>query len=250
MATIAYKIRNAEGQPVGVVHIPHYEKWGSGNMFRRPPYAMTQNEKALQRTVTVDSRGAHLIAAVHIANPGSKFYQWRQRVQITNQDGTLVDIADYVLPGGKLNQGATPQRANWGLDRQSERHEWYWSPEAREQAVYKNRVYWSTRGVSIDAKTAERFSLFEDNPNQPTQLIASSGPLGVAATIKKHPVTGVPLAKEINKQVRLKFATALLETNEALQPNGGHTVLRFTWGFYMDYDASATLYPLRRDDEN
>jgi len=58
------------------------------------------------------------------------------------------------------------------------------------------------------------------------------------------------MAKEVNKQVRLKFATALIETDSDLQPNGGRSLLRFTWGFYMNYDGSHTLYPLRRDDES
>lgn len=249
MSLVEFKLRDRGGQSIGIVHVPHYEKWGSGNMFKRPPYAMSQNERDLQRTVTVDSRGAHLIAAVHVPNPGGKFYQWRQRVQITNHEGALVDVADYILPGGKANPAALPAKMNWAFDRQVDQHEWYWSPKNREQAVEKNRMYWSTRGISIDAKTAQHFSLFEDNPNQPTQLLANVGPFGTFGQIQKHPVTGIPLARELNKQVRVKFATALVETTSDKQPNGGQLILRFTWGFYMDYDSSATLYPLRRDDD-
>lgn len=246
---IEFKIRDASGQALGVVRVPHYEKWGSGNMFKRPPYAMTQNEKDMNRTVTVDSRGAHLIVAVHIPQPGNRFYEWRQRVQITNQDGALVDVGDYLLPGGQPNPKAGPAKFNWALDRQSDQHEWYWTPKSREQAVYKNQVYWDTQGVRIDAATAKHFSLFEDNPNQPTHLLASFGPFGTFGEIKKHPVTGQPLARELNKQVRLKFATALVQTDSSIQPNGGHVVLRFTWSFYMNADGSSTLYPLRRDDD-
>jgi hypothetical protein len=91
----------------GVVHIPHYEKWGSGHMFKAPPYAMNQNQQQMKLTVTVDSRGAHILAAVNIFSPGSSYYQWRQTVQITNQDGVLVDIGNYLLPGGKLNPQAS-----------------------------------------------------------------------------------------------------------------------------------------------
>jgi len=79
-------------------------------------------------------------------------------------------------------------------------------------------------------------------------LLAKCGPFGVLPEIQKHPVSGVPLARELNKQLRIKFATALVETDDKLQATGGHPVLRFTWGFYMDYDGASTLYPLRRDD--
>lgn len=248
MTVTVYKVRDTAGQNIGIVHIPHYEKWGSGNMFKSPPYAMTQDQKKMNLTVTVDSRGAHLLAAVNIFNPGSKYYQWRQTVQVTNQDGVLVDLADYLLPGGKLNHSASARVMNWVLDRQETKHDWYWSSTARAQAVYKNKVYWHTQGVPLASTAADQFCLFEDNPNQPTHLLAKCGPFGILPEIQKHPVTGVPMAREINKQVRLKFATSLVETNNAKQINGGDVLLRFTWGFYMDYDGASTLYPLRLDN--
>jgi hypothetical protein len=247
MTVTIYKVHNAVGKEIGVIHIPHYEKWGSGNIFKTAPYAMTQNQKRMNLTVTVDSRGAHLLAAVNIFSPGSNYYQWRQTVQITNQDGTLVDVADYLLPGGKFNHAASKRLHNWDLDQQATNHDWYWSTSSRAQAVYKNRVYWHTQGVPIDPKVADHFCLFEDNPNQPTHLLAKCGPFGILPEIQKHPVTGIPMAREINKQVRLKFATSLVETQSANQINGGDVLSRFVWGFFMDYDGTSTLYPLRRD---
>jgi hypothetical protein len=123
MALTEFKIESASRGEIGVVHVSHYRKWGSGNMFERPPYSMTQNESDLNRTVTVDSRGAHLIAAVHVPDPAGKYYQWRQRLQITNQDGVLVDVGDYLLPGGKPKPKASPRRFDWDFDRQDERQE-------------------------------------------------------------------------------------------------------------------------------
>lgn len=154
------------GEQIGVVHVPLYEKWGAGIIFARPPYAMSQDEVALKKTITTDSRGAHLIAAVNIAK-GTKFYAWRQRVQITNQDNVLVDIADYDKNGdGKLDPTVRPNTWNWALDRQSETdHEWYCSKKNRAQAVYRNEVYWDSLGQKLEHARAERFMLFEDNPN-------------------------------------------------------------------------------------
>lgn len=60
----------------------------------------------------------------------------------------------------------------------------------------------------------------------------------------------MPYAKEVNKQVRIKFATALIELDSPNQPNGGRSVLRLTWGFCMNYDGTNMLYPLRRDDKH
>jgi len=135
MALVEYKVRRSSGQQIGVVHIPLYERWGSGNMFKRPPFAMTQDEAVVKRTVSVDSRGAHVIAAAHITSPGSKYYQWRQRVHVSNQNGALVDLANYLLPGGHLNHAAKKQEQNWVFDRQAGKHEWYWSDASRKQAV-------------------------------------------------------------------------------------------------------------------
>ena len=117
------------------------------------------------------------------------------------------------------------------------------------QAIYKNRIYWDSVGKPIESSRAQKFMLFEDTPNQATRLLANFGPLGTFGEIKKNPATGMPYAREVNKQIRIKFATALVETSDAVQPNGGYPVLRFTWGFTMDYDGNWTLYPLKRDDD-
>ena len=250
MPVAEFQVKSSNGEPIGIVHVPVYEKWGAGHLFARPPYAMSQDEKALKKTITTDSRGAHLIAAVNISK-GMQLYQWRQRVQITNHAGVLVDMADYDRNGdGKPDPGVAKRVFDWDLDRQDERtHEWYWSRSSREQAVYRNKVYWDSLGKPIDSGRANQMPLFEDNPNQATRLLGDFGPGGTWGTIKKHPITGMPYARELNEQIRIKFATALIETPDPLQPGGGRSVLRFTWGFFMDYDGSWRLYPLKRDDD-
>ncbi len=250
MTTTVFRIKGQVGDEIGVVHIPLYEKWGKGRTFARPPYSMTQDERALKKIVAADSRGAHLLAAVQLTKHTGRFYQWRQRVQITNEKGSLVDIADYDQDrDGKPDAGRERRVMNWALDCQNEReHEWYWASQNRLQAVYKNRMYWDTQGQPMSAELAARTCLFEDNPNQPMQLLGAFGPFGTFGEIKKNPTTGIPLARELNKQLRVKFSTALIETKSERQPGGGFSVLRFTWGFYIDHDGAWHLYPLKRDE--
>jgi hypothetical protein len=230
-------------QKIGIADIPIYERWGHGKLFTRLPYGMPIHPDTLQSN-KMDAFGARILIAVWIWD-ASSHYRWRQVVRISNQDDRLVDVAQHDADNdGRFDVGSPASYYDWKLDHgPNQSSDWYYDSQAEQSmASQQNSVYWAKRGKTV---VSNRFHLLEDNPIQPIQLVARTGPFGLFPEPRRHGVTGMALAQETSTVVKLKFATSLVAVDDPGAQGGGRVVFKVTWGFEIRSDESWSLYPLR-----
>lgn len=231
------------GDKIGIADAAVYETWGHGKLFTRMDYGMPIHQNTLNSN-KMDAYGARIILAPWIWDVRAHYY-WRQVVHISNQDGELVDVAQHDPSGHGTPDAPGRNYYDWRLDIDpGQKSDWYYdSREQRAIASHQNGKYWETRGKQVKS---DRFGLIEDNPIQPIHLLAETGPWESFPEIRKHPVTEMPLASEVNTRVNLRFATSLVAVSDPAQESGGKVVFKCTWGFQIRSDESWALFPFRQ----